>query len=172
MKRFAIAGAICMALLFAAMIPALAQDNQQDNHNNDARQQEQHDKGQAQPDKQGQDKRMQDKQDENKPYQQDANRPQQNQHEQAAHNEQENGRRIDQAHYSEHFGRNHHFAVHHVELVGGRDRFSYGGYQFELMQPWPAGWSYDDNCYIEDVGGQYYLYDLNHPGIGIVVIVL
>jgi hypothetical protein len=176
MKRFAIAGVTCAAFLFMAMLPALAQDDHQDNQNN-AHQEERHDQGQAQKDKQAQDRQMQDKQeqnkqDQNKQFQKDENRPQQGQHPQAARNEHEHGRRIDEAHYREHFGRDHHFAVHHVEQIGGRDRFSYGGYQFELAQPWPAGWSYNDNCYIEDDGGQYYLYDLNHPGVTIVLIVL
>lgn len=172
MKRFAIPGVICLAFLLATMLPAIAQDDHQDEHNNDARQEERHDQGQAQQDKQQQDRQMQDRQDQNKQNRQDENRPQQERHDQAARNEHENGRRIDQAHYREHFGRDHHFAVHHVDRVEGRDRFSYGGYQFELAEPWPAGWSYNDNCYIEDAGGQYYLYDLNHPGVRIMLLVL
>jgi hypothetical protein len=171
MKRFAIAGVICAAFLFVTMLPALAQDDHQNDQNN-ARPEERHDQGQAQHDKQGQDRQMQDKQDQNKQYQKEENRPEQDRHDQAAYDDHQTSRRIDEAHYREHFGRDHHFAVHGVQRINGRDRFSYGGYQFELAEPWPAGWSYNDNCYIEDVGGQYYLYDLNHPGIRIAVIVL
>lgn len=193
MRRFAIAGVICAAFLFVTMLPALAQDEHQDNHNNDARQEERHDQGQAQQDRQQQDRQMQDRQnqnrqdqngqyrpDENRRYREDQNqqyrqnetRPEQGRHEQGARAEHDNGRRIDEAHYREHFGRDHRFAVHHVDRMDGRDRFYYSGYQFELAEPWPSEWSYDDNCYIEDDGGQYYLYDLNHPGMRIMVIVL
>ncbi len=172
MKRFAVPGVICMALLFAAMLPALAQDDHQDDRNSDARPQEQHDQ---QSHDQNQAKQDQDKRDQNKQVQEKAaqDRQDQDKHDQAARDEHAStGRRIDDAHYREHFGSNHHFAVHHIQRVDGRDRFAYGGYNFELVQPWPAGWSYNDNCYIEFVDGQYFLYDLNHPGITIALIVL
>lgn len=173
MKRFAIPGVICVAFLFATMMPALAQDDHPDNHQNDAHQQDRHDQGQAQQqDKHEQDRQTQDRQDQNKQFRQNDNRQPQERHDEAARNEHERGRRIDDARYREHFGRDHHFAVHHVQRIDGRDRFAYGGYQFELAEPWPGEWSYDDNCYIEDVDGQYYLYDLSHPGIRIMLIVL
>lgn len=171
MKRFAIPGVVCMAFLFAAMLPALAQDDHPDNHNNDARQQERHDQARPQQDRNQPERQMQDKQKDNKQFRQ-GEKQHQDKHDHAARGEHENARRIDDAHYRQHFGRDHHFAVHHVERVGDRDQFAYGGYQFQLAEPWPAGWSYDDDCYIEDVDGQYYLYDLSHPGISIIIIVM
>lgn len=81
-------------------------------------------------------------------------------------------RRIADEHYRAHFGREHHFAIHHVTVVGGRPHFAYGGYNFEIVQPWPVGWSYNDDCYIEDVDGVYYLFNVRHPGVRIEVNVL
>ena len=51
-------------------------------------------------------------------------------------------------------------------------QFVYGGYTFEFAEPWPSEWSYDDDYYVDYVDGDYYLYDLNHPGIQILVYVI
>ena len=125
MKRFAAVGTICAALLFAGMIPVLAQDEHRDDK--EARQEEKHD---------------------------------------------DHTRRIDDEHFRAHFGRDHHFAVRHVEVVGGRPHFAYGGYNFEIAEPWPAGWAYTDNCYIDFVDGGYFLFNLKHPGVRVAVTVL
>jgi hypothetical protein len=81
-------------------------------------------------------------------------------------------RRIEDAHFRAHFGRDHHFAIKHVTIVGGRPHFAYGGYNFEIVDAWPHGWSYNDNCYIDFVDGGYYLFNLRHPGVRIAVTVL
>jgi hypothetical protein len=81
-------------------------------------------------------------------------------------------RRIDDAHFRAHFGREHHFAVRHVEIVEGRPRFAYGGYNFALVQAWPVGWAYTDDVYIDFIDGEYYLFNLRHPGVRIAVTVL
>jgi len=159
MKRFAIAGAICTAFLVAAMVPSFAQDDHpQDNKGQDAHQQDTRSQDEHQnQERQDHDRQMQQKNDQEK-------------HDQEQHNQQT--RRIDDAHFREHFGRNHHFAVHHVTMVGGRPHFAYGGYNFEIVQAWPAGWAYSDPCYIDYVDGTYFLYDLDHPGIQLELIVL
>ena len=51
-------------------------------------------------------------------------------------------------------------------------RFHYGGYWFEVVNAWPAGWSYEDDCYIEEDGDDYYLVDFIHPEFRILVIVV
>ena len=88
------------------------------------------------------------------------------------HEERREIRRIDDEHFRKHFGRGHHFAIKHVTIVGGRPHFAYGGYNFEIVDVWPGGWSYNDNCYIDFVDGGYFLFNLRHPGISISVVVL
>jgi hypothetical protein len=84
----------------------------------------------------------------------------------------EERRRIADEHYRAHFGRDHHFAIRHVQVVEGRPHFAYGGYNFEIAQPWPAGWSYNDDVYVEDVDGAYYITNLRHPGVRVMVNVI
>jgi hypothetical protein len=93
-------------------------------------------------------------------------------HEEVRHEEHVQARRIEDAHFRAHFGRDHHFAIEHVTVVGGRPHFAYGGYNFEIRDAWPHAWSYRDHCYIDFVNGGYYLFNLAHPGIRISVNVL
>jgi hypothetical protein len=78
-----------------------------------------------------------------------------------------NARRIPDQDFRTHFGREHAFRV----VRRDDRRFNYGGYWFEYSQPWPTGWSYDDNVYVDDIDGEYYLIDPVHPGIRLLVIV-
>jgi hypothetical protein len=94
----------------------------------------------------------------------------QEKHEEARHDE--HMKRIDDAHFRAHFGNGHHFAIRHVTIVGGRPHFAYGGYNFEIVDAWPHGWAYTDNCYIDYVDGGYFLFNLAHPGIRISLTVL
>jgi hypothetical protein len=52
-------------------------------------------------------------------------------------------------------------------MIGGYNRFQYGGYWFGYNQGWPIGWDYNDDCYVVYEDGAYYMYDLRHPGIHI-----
>jgi hypothetical protein len=70
------------------------------------------------------------------------------------------------------FGQEHHFHVGHPRVVSGRSQFAYGGYNFYYAQPWPTGWGYDDDVYIIDDGGVYYLVDAGHPGVQLLVTVI
>ncbi len=94
------------------------------------------------------------------------------QHEDKRVDQREEHRRIADEHFQARFGHDHHFAIRRVETVGGRPHFAYGGYNFEIAQPWPAGWSYNDNVYIDNVDGEYYLFNLRHPGVRVAVTVL
>ena len=49
-------------------------------------------------------------------------------------------------------------------LVGGYSRFQYGGFWFGFVQPWPSGWYYTDDVYIDYVDGGYYMYNPYYPG--------
>jgi hypothetical protein len=97
----------------------------------------------------------------------------------------QNSERMEQAHnggggrghipddrFRANFGRPHTFRVGHPTVVEGRPRFQYSGYWFEFADPWPAGWSYDDDCYIDYVDDGYYLFDPRYPGMRIAVIVI
>ena len=70
------------------------------------------------------------------------------------------------------FGRNHTFRAQRPVVVDGQPRFEYGGYTFVLVDPWPEDWAYTDDCYIDDVDGDYFLYDLLHPGMRIALFVV
>jgi type IV secretory pathway VirB10-like protein len=100
------------------------------------------------------------------------NRPPQQQNTQPDNRKQSGaqakGQRIPPEKFRASFGREHHFRVAH------RDdrRFQYSGYWFEVVEVWPAGWSFDDDCYIEEDGDDYYLVDIVHPGIRVLVIVV
>jgi hypothetical protein len=97
----------------------------------------------------------------------DENRGQQDQN---AHRAGGNGGgRIPDDKFRSHFGRDHHFRVSRPTVASGQPRFEYGGYSFIIVDPWPVGWDYADDCYIDYVNGEYLLFDLAHPGVSIVV---
>src|SRR5215831_15622341 len=70
-----------------------------------------------------------------------------------------------------HFGREHAFRANTV-IVSGQPQFQYGGYTFELVDAWPADWGYTDDCYVDYIDGEYFVFDLLHPGIRIAVFVV
>jgi hypothetical protein len=74
-----------------------------------------------------------------------------------------NGRIPDDRFHSN-FGREHVFVISQPVMVGGYSRFQYGGYWFGFVQPWPVGWYYTDNVYVDYVDGGYYLYNPYYPG--------
>ncbi len=65
------------------------------------------------------------------------------------------------------FGREHVFRVERRE----DRRFQYGGFWFSYAQPWPADWAYSDDVYVDFIDGQYYLIDLRHPGVRLLLVV-
>jgi hypothetical protein len=79
--------------------------------------------------------------------------------------------RIPDDKFKTNFGREHTFHVGHPVVVGGRPRFSYGGYSFFISQAWPSGWGYDDDVYIIDINGVYYLVDNVHPGVQLELVI-
>jgi hypothetical protein len=82
------------------------------------------------------------------------------------------GGRIPDDKFRAQFGREHRFRMSRPTVVEGQPRFQYGGYWFVIVNPWPAEWLYTDECYIDYVDDQYYLFDVLHPGVGIVVTVV
>jgi hypothetical protein len=70
------------------------------------------------------------------------------------------------------FGRQHTFVIHQPTAVSGQSRFQYGGFWFTLSDAWPTDWAYTDECYIDFIDGEYFLFDLAHPGVRLAVIVV
>jgi len=70
------------------------------------------------------------------------------------------------------FGRSHTFVVQRTTVVEGRPGFVYGGYSFVFVDPWPVGWAYTDDCYVDYVDGDYFLFDMLHPGVRIALFVV
>jgi hypothetical protein len=81
------------------------------------------------------------------------------------------GQRIPDDKFRSNFGRQHTFRVQ-TQVVQGQPRFQYSGYWFALSNPWPAGWAYTDDCYIDYIDGEYVLIDLLHPGVQIALVVV
>lgn len=78
--------------------------------------------------------------------------------------------RIPDDKFRAHFGRQHTLVIHHTTVVEGQPRFQYGGYWFTLVDAWPVGWAYTDECYIDDIDGEYFLFDLLHPGVRVALV--
>jgi hypothetical protein len=73
--------------------------------------------------------------------------------------------------FKAHFGRSHTFTAKTV-IVSGQPQFQYGGYTFQLVDAWPVGWAYTDDCYIDYIDGEYFLFDLLHPGMQVAIFVV
>jgi hypothetical protein len=78
--------------------------------------------------------------------------------------------RISDDHYATHFGSRHSFHVSRGDY--DHRRFWYGGYQFGFIDPWPIGWGYSDDVYVEYDDGGYYMYDRFRPGVRISINIL
>jgi hypothetical protein len=72
--------------------------------------------------------------------------------------------RIPDDRFRSHFGREHAFRIGSPRMVDGYSRFQYGGYWFGFVEPWPDGWYYTDDVYVDYIDGAYYLYDPYYPG--------
>lgn len=70
------------------------------------------------------------------------------------------------------FGRGHTFVVQRPVIVQGQPGFVYGGYSFVFVDPWPADWAYTDDCYVDYIDGDYFLFDMLHPGMRIALFVV
>jgi hypothetical protein len=136
--------------------------------------QEQHEDSKPQQD----DMKEAPRQDEAKPQkpEQDKDKPAQNNNDKMG--KQDNAKaqkpagRIPDDKFRANFGRQHTFTVTHVTTVSGRPQFQYGGYSFVVVDAWPAGWAYTDQCYIDYIDGEYFLFDLLHPGVQVALTVV
>ena len=72
--------------------------------------------------------------------------------------------RIPDDRFRSNFGSGHEFHMGNPVMVGGYSRFQYGGFWFGFVDPWPVGWYYTDDFYIDYVDGGYYMYNPYYPG--------
>lgn len=72
---------------------------------------------------------------------------------------------IPEARFRSNFGRSHTFHVNRSQFANGSGRFQYGGYWFNVIDPWPVGWLYTDDVYVDYLNGGYFLCDPFHPGV-------
>jgi hypothetical protein len=107
-------------------------------------------------------------QDDAKPAKQAEHPDQPSVHAQRADNKRSGGRIPDDK-FRANFGRQHTLVINRTTVVEGQPRFQYSGYWFALVDPWPVGWAYSDQCYIDYVDGEYFLFDLLHPGVRIAI---
>lgn len=86
------------------------------------------------------------------------------------------GYRIPDSLFRTHFGRSHWFRIYDLPylVVGLYPRFQYGGYWFEMVDPYPEYWDddwyYYDDVYVDYIDDGYYLFNRrfpNRPGISI-----
>lgn len=82
------------------------------------------------------------------------------------------GGRIPDDKFRASFGRQHAFRMQRPNMVQGQPTFQYGGYSFTLVDEWPADWAYTDQCYIDYIDGEYFLFDLAHPGVQLAIVVV
>jgi hypothetical protein len=159
MKRFATIVAISASFLLAGAISAAAQDEHWDREQREVGKEERHDAHQEQRHEVHEEQRAEERHVVHEEH--------------VAHEERHAElRRISDEHFRAHFGREHYFAVGHVTMVAGHPHFAYGGYRFEIGQPWPARWAYTDHCYIDFVGGGYFLFNPRYPGVRVAVAVV
>ena len=146
------------------------QKNEQKQEKQSARQQGEQPKQSEQPNRERQDqqkqvtKQQQDEQKQQQRQQQQVAKQQRDDRDQ--HSDHGHGR-IPDDRFRSSFGREHHFRVGHFD----NRRFQYGGYWFSFNEGWPVGWAYSDDFYIDFIDGQYYLIDLSHPGVQLLLVV-
>jgi hypothetical protein len=166
MKNAMLIGTGALLLLFGMSAPTFAQEQHdpqdQPAKPSDAKPATHDDHPQAAPPKTPDDRPRPDNA--AKPPKETERKQEQQRPEEAKRAQQSGGGRIPDDKYKAHFGREHTFRVGHPTIVEGRPRFQYGGYSFVIAQAWPAGWGYNDDVYVVDVNGVYYLVDLAHPG--------
>jgi hypothetical protein len=76
-----------------------------------------------------------------------------------------NGGRIPGDRFRASFGSGHTFHVNRAEFARGSRRFQYGGFWFDMVNPWPVAWLYTDAVYVDYISGGYFLCDPVHPGV-------
>ena len=83
---------------------------------------------------------------------------------------------IPQSRFSLYFGNQHWFRMHsRPTIYMGYPRFSYSGYSFMLLDPWPEYWEedwYDTDDVFIDYDDGYYLYNRRYPSARLAITVV
>jgi hypothetical protein len=85
----------------------------------------------------------------------------------AQHSDRNHGQRIPDDRFRASFGREHTFRV---ERRDDR-RFQFGGFWFTYNEAWPGDWAYSDDVYVDYIDGEYYLIDMRHPAVRLLLVV-
>ena len=161
MKLAGIIGTAVLSLTLGAAAPVYAQEeHQQEEHGQQEEKKAQQEKPSQQEEKHAQQEEKQ------------AQHEKSAQHEQQAQRADSNHGRIPDDRFRANFGREQVFVINRPVIIEGQPRFQYGGYWFGFSQPWPVGWLYTDNVYVDYIDGGYFLYNPFHPGIRVVIIVI
>lgn len=170
-KLLTIAGIGMLSMLIG--VPALvrAQDDQRPPRQEEPKQEPKAEPRQQQEEKPPKQEEQNQKPPKHEEKQQEQQRPE---HPQYSEAQQANGkgRHIPDDKFRAHFGRAHTVVIHQPVIVEGQPRFQFGGYWFVISDPWPADWAYTDQCYIDYVDGDYFLFDLLHPGVRVALFVV
>jgi flagellar motor protein MotB len=73
--------------------------------------------------------------------------------------------RIPDDRFRSNFGEQHTFVINAPVMVGGYSRFQEGGFWFGFVNPWPVGWYYTDDVYVDYIDGGYFLFNPYYPGV-------
>jgi hypothetical protein len=86
------------------------------------------------------------------------------------------GVHIPEAKFKASFGHSHTFTVKRIitqtTVVPRQTQFIFAGYTFVFLDPWPTAWLLTDDCYIDYVDDEYFLFDVSHPGIRVALLVV
>jgi hypothetical protein len=157
---FAALGATILALIFAIAVPTYAQDQEKPARPDDKPAPEEN----HPPQKPEEDKNNHDRQVQNDKQVQEQKHVEENKTTQREETHVVRGH-IPDDRFRANFGRAHVFVINRPVIVAGAPRFQYGGYWFGIASPWPAGWAYTDQVYVDYIDGEYFLLSPVHPGI-------
>jgi type IV secretory pathway VirB10-like protein len=158
-----------------------AKQDKKDQDKRDQAQKDQAQKDQAQKDQAQKD---QNQKDVNQNHSQDRNQANRDQNQAGSRqgssrqgsSRQGSSRQVSDSDRKAHFGQEHRFSVKQVvtttRIVPNQTRFVYTGYTFVIADPWPDDWAMDDDCYIDYVDGEYFLFDATHPGVRIALTIV
>jgi len=194
MKRMRIASTVLLCLLFAAFAFASPRPQDEPKAKDASPAMDRQDKPEAKPETQEQkpdemkpeknDRQKQDNKDAKEQEKENKDRGKQEQKEENKSGK-EMGNMSDENHarsagkgghipddkFRSNFGRSHTFHVSRPVIVNNQPTFNYGGYSFIMVDPWPVGWAYTDDCYVDYVDGEYFLFDVLHPGVRVALFV-